>query len=106
MTIADRLSSNLKKYRTTPRRGEAITLQEASRQSGISILELRRRIESGELDAWHTLVIDATDLEAETTAHQRQEFARLIEDATGTAPTDDKMVQMFGPKFAAQAVTA
>ncbi len=47
MNIQELLRSNLKKYRSTPRpMGEAITLEEASRKSGIPLPELRGRIES------------------------------------------------------------
>lgn len=106
MTIAAHLRSNLKLYRRTPMRGGHLTMSEATLKTGLSLTELRSRIESGDLDACHQLCVSSADLEEEILAYQRREFARLIEDATGEAPTDETMVRMFGPQFAAQEVSA
>lgn len=106
MTIEAHLRTNLKLYRRTPMRGEHLTMLEATLKTGLSLTELRSRIESGDLDACHQLCVSSADLEEEILSYQRREFARLIEDATGEAPTDETMVRMFGPRFASAAVAS
>jgi hypothetical protein len=82
------------RVRQSPYRGEALTVRQVMAKTALSSYEVFDRINSGEVDASHLLVVDSADFADDISAHMRRGIEGLLREA-GVEPTAEHMAK-FG----------